>query len=68
MQVEESVGFVQIFDFRFLMDWHVLGCPEHDCTILGKCLSVCDKNFVGSVAQELLNKISWNFIFSIPPT
>ena len=22
------IGFVQIFDFRFLMDLHVLGCPE----------------------------------------
>ena len=32
------------------------------------CLCVCDKNFVASVARELMNKISWNFIFSITPT
>ena len=53
---------MQIFDFRFLMDLHVLGCPEHDLTIFGKCLSaclcVCDKNFVASVARELNNRIS----------
>ena len=41
MLVEESTGFLQIFDFRFLMDLHVLGCSEHDLTIFGKCLSVC---------------------------
>ena len=29
------------FNFRFLMDLHVLGCPEHDLTISGKCQSVC---------------------------
>ena len=62
MQREERIGFVQIFDFRFLMDLHVLGCPEHDLTIFGKCLSVCltvwDKNFVTSVAQELKHRIS----------
>ena len=32
---------MQIFDFRFSMDLHVLGCPEHDLTIFGKCVSVC---------------------------
>ena len=55
--IHESVGFVQIFDFWFLMDLHVLGCPEHDFTISGKCLRVCDKKFVASVAQELMHKI-----------
>ena len=65
---------MQIFDLRFLMDLHVLGCPEHDLTIFAKCLSVClsvclcvcmcvclcvcDKNFVASVARELMNRIS----------
>ena len=39
--VEESIGFVQILDFRFLIDLHVLKRPEHDLTISGKCLSVC---------------------------
>ena len=57
---------MQIFDFPFLMNLHVLECPEHDFTISAKCLSVylfvClypwDKNFVASVAQELMNRIS----------
>ena len=49
------------------MDLHVLGCPEHDLTIFGKCLCVCDKNFVANVARELMNRISRNFIFSITP-
>ena len=46
-------------NFRFLMKFHALGCPEHDLTISGKCLSVCvcDKNFVSSVTQELINRI-----------
>ena len=35
------IGFVKIFHFRFLMDLHVLECPEHDLTISGSCLSVC---------------------------
>ena len=50
------------FLFLILMDLHVLGCPEHDFTMPGKCLSVCvcvcDKNFVASVARELMNRIS----------
>ena len=40
IKVEESIGFVQIFDFRFLLDLYVLGCPEHDLTASEKCLSV----------------------------
>ena len=61
--------FDQIFDYGFLMDLHVLGCPEHDLTISGKmflCLSMClyvcvcvyAKNFVASVARELMHRIS----------
>ena len=38
--MEEIIGFVQIFDFQFLMGLRVLGCPEHDLTISGKCLSL----------------------------
>ena len=57
---------MHIFDFRFSMDLHVLGYPEHDLTISGKCLSVCvsvslcvcDKKFVKSVAGELMHGIS----------
>ena len=60
--MEESIGFIRIFDYRFLMDLHVLGCPDHDLNISGKCLSVClcvcDKNFVANVARELMNNIS----------
>ena len=41
MQVEESISFMQILDFWFLMDLTILGCPEYDLTIFGKCLSVC---------------------------
>ena len=47
------------------MDLHVLGCSEHDLTISGKCLSVCEKNFVASVARELMYGISWNFILRV---
>ena len=65
LQVKESIGFVKILDFRFLMDIRVLVCLEHDLTISGKCLCVCDKNFVASVAQELIHRISWNFVFSV---
>ena len=33
------------------------GIPEHNLTIYEKCLCVCDKNFVVSIAQELINRI-----------
>ena len=49
--IEESIGFVQIFDFGFLMDLHILGCPEHDLTIFGKCICLCMTNFAASIAQ-----------------
>ena len=52
---EESIGFVKIFDFRFLIDLHVLRCPEHDLTIFRKCLSVCLYYFVDAVSQELMD-------------
>ena len=39
--LEESIGFVKIFDFQFSMNLHVLGCSEYDLSISGKCLSVC---------------------------
>ena len=43
MLIEESIGFVQIFEFQFLIAVQVSGCPEHDLTISEKvvCLSVC---------------------------
>ena len=37
---EKNIKIVKIFDFRFLTDLHVSGCPEHDFTIFRKCLSV----------------------------
>ena len=55
---DESIGLVQIFNFRFVMNLHVLGFDEHDLTISAKCLCVRDKNFVESVARELLRGIS----------
>ena len=76
--VNRSIGFLQIFDFPFLTDLHVLECSEHDLTIsvfltvnlsvcLSVCLCVCDKHFVANVTRELMNRISWNFVFSITP-
>ena len=41
IKIEESIGSVQIFYFRFLMDLLSLGCPEHNLTVSGKSLSVC---------------------------
>ena len=50
------------------MDLHVLGYPEHDLTISEKCLSVYVwKNLVASLTPELMQKISWNFIFNVIP-
>ena len=57
--LEESL--VSIKNFRFLVDLHTLGCFV---TIFRKCLQVCDKNFVKSVTRKLIDRISWNFIFS----
>ena len=34
------------------MDLHVLECPEHDLSISGECLSVCDKNFWASELEN----------------
>ena len=60
IKIEESIGFIKTFSFWFLMDLHVLGCPEHDLPDSGKRLSVCvcDKNIVVSVARGLMHRIS----------
>ena len=65
--MEESIGFVQIFNFQFLMDLHVLECLDQDLTISGNCISVylsaclpvCvrDKKILATVARELMNRI-----------
>ena len=52
---------MKIFDFQFLTDLNVLGCPEHDFTIFYKmsvCISVCDTNFMASQAEELMDGIA----------
>ena len=36
---KKSIGFVKIFDFQFLMDLHILGCPEYNLPISGKCVT-----------------------------
>ena len=41
IQIEESIGFLQILYFQYLTDLHVLERPEQDLTVSGKCLSVC---------------------------
>ena len=58
---------MKMFDFRFLMNLHVLGCPEQDFTIFTKFLSVCDANFVAALEQKLMGGIAWNFTFSCNP-
>ena len=66
--VKIRIGNVKIFYFRFLTDWHLLGCPEHDFTIFTKCLAACrsaclfDTNFVATLEQKLMGRFAWNFI------
>ena len=51
--VEESVGLVQIFDLRFSMDLHVLGCPEQCFNLfINGCLSVWSTNFVAAQSEN----------------
>ena len=56
-----NFDLVKIFDIRFLMDLHVLRCPEHDLTISGKCLSVVCLSVRVSVCmwQKFCGKCSW---------
>ena len=56
----KNIWFHENFRLPVFDRFTVLGCPEYDFTICGKCLSVClcDKNFVVSVARELMNRIS----------
>ena len=62
----KNIGIPKIFDFRFLTDLHVLGCPEYDFTIFTKYLCVCDTNFVAAVAQKLMDRIAWDFSLEWP--
>ena len=47
------------FDFRFLDDSHVLECPEHDFTILTKCLSAKQKQILFKFLQRYSPNISF---------
>ena len=58
---------MQIFDFWYLTDLHVLGCFEHDLTILAKylfSLPACDAKFMAPLAQKPINGNALNYIFS----
>ena len=56
------------FPFPVFDGFTHFGCPEDDLTIFGKSLSVyLWQNFLACVVRELLNRISWNFMFSIIP-
>ena len=61
IEVYESIGFVKIFDFQFLIDLHILGCPGHNLFIPEMSVGLRDKKFVTSVARELTHRISRNF-------
>ena len=67
---------VQIFEFWFLKNLHILGCPDHDLTIYGICLSVCldvwtcicmwqkfcDRSSLTTNAQNFMKLYILNFI------
>ena len=55
---------------RFGMSWTRFDYFWKMSVCLSVCVSVCvcDKNFVASVARELMHGISRNFILSITPT
>ena len=40
-KLKKVLVFVEIFDFRFFVDFHILGCPENGFTISEICLYVC---------------------------
>lgn len=54
----ESIGCVKILDFLFSVDLYILLDPEYGLFVFSKSLSVnlseCDKNFVGTLFQELM--------------
>ena len=47
------------------MDLHVLEYLEYDLTISEKCMCVCSKKIVASVAGEPIHRISWNFTLKV---
>ena len=50
-----SILMKKIFDFRFLTDLHILGCPTFSLLLQNVCLSVCDTNFVAVLEQKLMD-------------
>ena len=58
--------FLFLMDLRFGMSWTRLDYFWK--MSVSVFLYMCDKNFGASVAQELMNRISWKFIFRIIPT
>ena len=58
---------LESWKFQFLMNLHVLGCPEQEFTIFTKCLIVClyVTQFLWPCYREkLIGGIEWNFRFS----
>ena len=63
--IEESISFVKIFDFQFLMDLHVLRCPEHDIFEYD-CLCICVRHKLCTHVQfkyESLRIVIFSCIF-----
>lgn len=61
---EKSIWFVKAFDFRFLMELVILGCPEHTIWLrlgnvdLSVWMCVSDIKFVDALTKELMHGIS----------
>ena len=47
------------------MDLHVLGCPEHNLTISGKCLPVCVSVTKAGEQYVLLTFLFYNWLFTL---
>ena len=66
IQKEKELEWRKIFDFRFLMDLHVMEYPEHNLTIFGKCLVSAIEIFWPRPGMEIPRKTyqSANFFTS----
>lgn len=64
---EISIGFVQFFNCRFLINLYVLQGLEHDWrnfeNVSRECLPVCDKNFMSVLSQVLMHENSQRIKF-----
>ena len=61
---EESIEIEKKLDFRYAMNLHILGCPDHHFITYTKFLSGYETNFVAALMQKLMNRIARNFIFN----